>query len=345
MLAGNVTAEIIDGDLIVTGDGLASRIGLYAPGYQSAVRGENDPQGNPTNINGVPNGSFNLNELTGDVIVRMGDGNDTVFFGGPFPGAMVIEGGAGDDSVWSFGGASTVKDLVINTGPGTNRIDLVGRVHRPSWNPGAVQIGGSVIITGGEERDQILVEQIIVANDLVINGGSGSDRIESTWTIVGNFAGVDSGLGDDEIHARLRARTISLRTGEGSALVSLAWGTYASRELGIITGSGATVVELVNSRIDGTTYIVGGHSNDYVKFNGCQLTDLQVTTGNGSDRVDVTGSILERIFADLGAGNDWLLMTYTAVNDQATLIGGAGFDMFSRNGNALRRLQLGSFEA
>jgi hypothetical protein len=38
------------------------------------------------------------------------------------------------------------------------------------------------------------------------------------------------------------------------------------------------------------------------------------------------------------------MMTYTAVNDQATLLGGLGFDVFSRNGNALRRLQLGSFE-
>ena len=59
----------------------------------------------------------------------------------------------------------------------------------------------------------------------------------------------------------------------------------------------------------------------------------------------MTGSILERVFADLGADNDWLLMTYTAVNDQATLLGGLGFDVFSRHGNAFRRLVLGGFEA
>jgi hypothetical protein len=162
---------------------------------------------------------------------------------------------------------------------------------------------------------------------------------------VGNFAGVDGGPGDDEIQARLRARTISLRTGEGSGLVSLGWGTYASQDLGIIAGSGATIVDAINARVDGTTYVVGGQSNDYVKFDGCQLANLQVTTAGGSDRLDVTGSILERIFADLGADSDLLLMTYTAVNDQATLVGGLGFDVFSRHGNALRRLVLGSFEA
>jgi hypothetical protein len=345
MLAGNVTAEIIDGDLIVAGDGLNNRIALLGPGYVSAVRGENDPQGNPTSINGIPNGSFNLDELTGDVVVRMADGNDMVLFEGPFPGAMMIEGGAGDDLVWSFHGASIAKDLVIDAGPGANRIELVGRVFRPSWNPGAIQIGGSAIITGGQQRDEIIVEQISVANDLVINGGDGADRIEPTWTIVGNFAGVDSGLGDDEIRARLHARTISLRTGEGSARVSLDWGTYASQDLGILVGSGASVVEVVNSRVDGTAYVVGGHSNDYVDVQGCQFNDLQVATSSGSDRVGVTGSILERIFADLGADSDWLLITYTAVNDQATLLGGPGFDVFSRHGNAFRRLVLGSFEA
>jgi hypothetical protein len=129
MLAGNVTAELIDGDLIVTGDGLTNRIALHGPGSLSAVRGESDAQG-PTSINGVPNGSFDLDALAGDVVVRMGDGNDTVFFGGAFPGAMMIEGGAGNDSVWSFGGASTAKDLIVDAGPGANRIDLVGRVHR-----------------------------------------------------------------------------------------------------------------------------------------------------------------------------------------------------------------------
>jgi hypothetical protein len=96
--------------------------------------------------------------------------------------------------------------------------------------------------------------------------------------------------------------------------------------------------------VDGIAYVVGGQSNDYAKVNGCQLNELQVTTAGGSDRLDVTGSILERIFADLGADSDLLFMTYTAVNDQATLLGGPGFDVFSRHGNMFRRLLLGGFD-
>jgi hypothetical protein len=345
MLAGNVTAEIVDGDLIITGDGVDNRIAITAPGFHSGVRGENTADGNPTSINGVPNGIFDVDGLTGDVIVRMGGGHDSVSFEGGFPGAMVLEGGAGDDRFWAQFGLSTASELIINTGPGENEIHMNGRIMLPSWDPGKLRIGSNLIITGGDQRDLIVVEQPWVGNDLVINSGDGPDIIQPTWCIVGNFAGVDSGPGDDEVLARFRAKTISLRTGEGSAVVSLGWGTYASQDLGIIAGNGATVIDAINARVDGTTYVVGGQSNDYLKLNGCQLNELQVTTGNGSDRLDVTGSILERIFADLGGDNDWLLMTYTAVNDQATLIGGMGFDMFSRHGNALRRLQLGSFDA
>jgi hypothetical protein len=242
------------------------------------------------------------------------------------------------------GGLSTASELVINTGTGENLIEMSGRIMLPSWDPGNVRIGSNLIIMGGDQRDQIIIHQAWVAKDSLINTGDGPDSMDTRWMVVGNFAGVDSGLGDDEILASFRAKTISLRTGEGSAVVSLGWGTYASQDLGVIAGSGAAIIYAINARVDGTTYVVGGQSNDYVKFNGCQLTELQVNMGNGSDRLDVTGSILDRIFADMGADSDWLLITSTAVNHQAALSGGTGFDMFSRAANAFRRLVLGGFE-
>jgi hypothetical protein len=344
MLAGNVTAEIVDGDLIVTGDGLDNRIAITVGGLHPGVHGTNTADGNPTSVNGAATGSFNVDGLTGDVVVRMGAGRDFVSFEGNFPGAVVLEGGAGNDVFWSMGGLSTASELIINTGPGENRIEMSGRIMLPSWHRGNVQIGGSLIITGGDQRDVINIHQAWVANDSLINTGDGPDSMDARWIVAGNFAGVDSGPGDDEILASFRAKTISLRTGEGSGMLTLGWGTYASRDLGIIAGNGATVIDAINARVDGTTYVIGGHSNDYAKFNGCQLTELQVNMGNGSDRLDVTGSILDRIFADLGGDSDWLYMTSTAVNQQAALSGGAGFDMFSRAGNAFRRLVLGGFE-
>jgi hypothetical protein len=337
MLAGNVTAELVDGALIVTGDAADNRIRIYMNAF-----GETKLFGEATSVNGIPDGTFDLIDLTGDVVARMNDGNDIVSFVGGFPGAVVIEGGGGNDDISSFGGGSIAAELVIHAGPGANSVGLSGRgFGREGYNLG-FRVGTSTIISGGEQRDGVFVEQVYVANDLVINTGAGPDNIDLRRSSIGKFIGVDSGPGDDEIRASCNARTLSIQTGDGSLLLSLS--CYASQDLGILATGGASIIGIGGSRVDGTTYIVGGPSNDYVDINACRLNEVQVSTGNGSDRLDVTGSILERIFADLGADSDWLLMTFTAVNDQATLLGGPGFDVFSRNGNALRRLLLGGFE-
>src|SRR5687768_5181411 len=101
MMAGNVTAQLVDGDLIVTGDGANNAIRFEHSGGTHLLVGENDDAGNPTSINGVPNGSFDYTALTGSAVARMHDGNDRVSlnFTASFPGALVIETGAGDDRI------------------------------------------------------------------------------------------------------------------------------------------------------------------------------------------------------------------------------------------------------
>jgi hypothetical protein len=340
MLAGNVTAELVDGDLIVTGDAADNRIRIYMNAF-----GETKLFGDGTIVNGVPDGTFDLTHLTGDVVARLGDGNDVVNFEGGFPGAVVIEGGNGNDHVNSLAGGSIAAGLVIDVGSGANSVGLSGRgFGREGYSLG-FRVGTSAIITGGAHEDGVSVEQVYVVNDLVINTGAGADRIDVRRSTIGQFLGIDSGADSDRLFLfGTNVSTASLQTGAGTASIDLEF-FYARHDLGILAPDGATDILLWRSRVDGTAYVVGGHSNDYVKVEDSVLAAAQVYTGSGSDRLDVTGSILDRLFADLGGDNDWLLMTYTTVNDQATLIGGIGFDMFSRNGNALRRLQLGSFEA
>jgi hypothetical protein len=340
MLAGNVTAQLVDGDLIVTGDASDNRIRIYLGAF-----GETKLFGDGTNVNGVPDGTFDLTGLTDDVVARMGDGNDTVGFVGGFAGAVVIEGGNGNDRMESLGGSSIAAELVIDAGPGANSVSLSGRgFGRESFNLG-FRVGTSTIITGGEQRDGVFLEQVFVASDLVINTGAGGDDVDLRRSTIAKFIGVDSGADIDHLFLfGVSTTTASLQTGTGSAAIDLEF-FYASHDLGILAADGATDILLWRSRVDGTAYIIGGHSNDYVKTEDSALAGMQIYTGAGGDRVDITGSILDSLFADLGADNDWLLMTYTAVNDQATLIGSTGFDLFSRQGNVFRRLLLGSFEA
>src|SRR4030095_3490840 len=78
MLAGNVTAQIVNGDLIVTGDAADNRILVSSLGGPMQVTGMNDSSGNPTSVNGVPNGTFDASGLTGNTLIRLLDGADSV---------------------------------------------------------------------------------------------------------------------------------------------------------------------------------------------------------------------------------------------------------------------------
>ena len=73
-LAGNVTVQLVNGDLIVTGDAADNEIQLSSFGHPMEVTGRNDDSGNPTSINGVPNGTFDAAGLTGNTVIRMLDG-------------------------------------------------------------------------------------------------------------------------------------------------------------------------------------------------------------------------------------------------------------------------------
>ena len=222
MLAGNVTAELIDGDLIVTGDAADNRIRIYMNAF-----GETKLFGEGTSVNGIPDGTFDLTDLTGDVVARMGDGNDIVSFVGGFPGAVVIEGGGGNDDISSLGGGSITAELVIHAGSGANSVGLSGRgFGREGYNLG-FRVGTSTIITGGEQRDGVFIEQVYVANDLVINTGAGADRIDVREARSGSLSG--STVGRQRRLFLLRAamsRTPHCKRATGVCIRSI-WSFYA----------------------------------------------------------------------------------------------------------------------
>jgi hypothetical protein len=83
MLAGNVTAELIDGDLVVAGDAADNRIRIYMNAF-----GETKLFGDGTSVNGVPDGTFDLIDLTGDVTARMGDGKTSSALWAVSPGPL-----------------------------------------------------------------------------------------------------------------------------------------------------------------------------------------------------------------------------------------------------------------
>jgi hypothetical protein len=326
-MAGDVTVQLVDGDLIVTGDALANAI-ILSDGELVGVFNDG---GTPTNINGVPNGTFDYSGMTGDVVIRMLDGADRVSFGGAFTGAVVIESGDGNDIVSSGGGAQIPEELVIELGAGSNQVTLAGS----NLDGTGTEISAhTVIIHGGEEADSIRISENLVSRDFVMNTRGGNDNVALTFVLATNFLGVDGGAGDDAIKLEAcKARVISLRAGGGGGFVG-AFHCETVEDLGMIGGDAPTNLRAFGCVIGSAAYLISGGANDYIQLENSRIRELQVNAGAGSDRLDISGSLLERVFAELGADSDLLEINNTAISGVGSLSGGEGFDVISGRGNA-----------
>ena len=109
LLSGNVTVEVVDGNLVITGDDQDNSIDIDQAGLPEGqfriLRGDLD-----TTINGIP-GPVTAFNVTKDVKIRMGDGNDEVdIVDVSVPRHLVFDGAEGDNT---FGVYDTDKGVWV----------------------------------------------------------------------------------------------------------------------------------------------------------------------------------------------------------------------------------------
>jgi hypothetical protein len=101
LLAGDVTARIVKGDLVITGDKLDNGITIVggATAGTVVVTGIN-AGGSATNVNGTTNGAVTLTGFTGDLKIKMKAGNDVVTISDlEIAGKAKIKLGKGNDTL------------------------------------------------------------------------------------------------------------------------------------------------------------------------------------------------------------------------------------------------------
>jgi hypothetical protein len=124
LLAGDVTASIHHGDLVIKGDNLANGITITAGTTAGTVvvTGVN-AGGSATNVNGTANGAVTLSGFTDDLKINMKGGDDTVTITGlTVPDKAKLKGGDGDDTFTIDG--STFAKLKTSLGHGDDTLDI-----------------------------------------------------------------------------------------------------------------------------------------------------------------------------------------------------------------------------
>ncbi len=276
VLAGNVLANVVNGELVISGDNLANSIELVsvlgADGtgrtfrisgkpFEGFFRANGTPisHGRPTLINGRTQ-PVELFVPSLKVTIDTKDHNDAVTMRGPGVGphprfqtsGLTIDTGTGRDYVaLSNGKDLSLNPVIIRTASANPTLaDL--EVHHDIVNIKGFTARRSMQLTTGGGNDRVLIDNFAVTNGTtLINTGAGLDTVRITSsdfdrlnleTGASNVA--RSNLEDDRdvvYFAAVRGNSATLSLGGGDDLVTLARiGTVGIEVAGRVTVNGGT---------------------------------------------------------------------------------------------------------
>jgi hypothetical protein len=328
--AGIVNVTFAHGLLTLVGDESANGIGI---GREASGGPRLEISATDGNTIFRLNGAAPLAEVTlpapvtGDMTIRMGDGNDSVVFRNvSVPGSLRIFGGDGDNAITVRDSLDVGKNLSVTNGSGYDQMSITGSVGGQSQGVldagGAVtiknQTGGSAFVgeagtrlrlgslslNSGEGFDRTdLLGEVKVTGNLSIRNGPGGSLLQggvNTTISVGSAMSITSGVGIDTITLgdayRIKASSISIRQGLDRSETTLAGATELSVDRNLAVGGGPGFDRVQVGGLS-TPTTVGGN----VQFN----------LGTGGSDIGLYGSTLTvkgSIGVRAGAGQDTVNM-------------------------------------
>ncbi len=303
-LAGNVTAALVGGDLVITGDAEANVISVVETEIDGefVILAESDAGGVSTSLNGTGNGAAVIAGVTRNIVIYMHGGADVVAVADiDHVGNLTIDAGSGDDSL-SAAQVSLGADLTIHVGDDQNVVTLT-----------AIDTGGSL---------------------LVDSGTSATRQIPNVYLLTDSRIGVDAQF---DLGARAGSVAINgvsighhLQVDNSEVLPSFPWAhlgfqeTYAAiRFDDLIVGeqlyihSSANTLVTADNVFSGNGFFIKGYAsyNAFEIHNSRSVGKMSVSTTSvgplmgfgyaesAYDRVDVSGIIVDGEF-DTNTGGD-----------------------------------------
>jgi Planctomycete extracellular len=206
MMAGDVTAQLVHGNLVVKGDNFDNAITITAGvnPFEFVVTGVPDNNGLATTVNGTST-PVTIPGVTKGLKLNMHRGNDNVTLTGvTFQGSVTLKGGAGADDI-ELNNATINHNLKIKSGNGPDTVTLTDVTVASNTK---IQTGGAhdeLTITGsdfgklkvslGKTDDTLAISGTTVTTNTSLNGNGG---INTFATNLSNFFGdlVDRNLTD-----------------------------------------------------------------------------------------------------------------------------------------------------
>lgn len=355
LLAGNVTAQLSGGWLVVNGDDLGNEVRIAELGggtYDVVGIGDTTVIGDGpfTSSKGIKvdlKKGDDLLEVVGDpdpfavkggLSIKMGDGEDAVALtSGAVSGATTVDLGKGPGDL-SIDDVQFAKDLTVKAGdaPGTEEPWVSISINRSS-------VTGNLAVTTGKTRDLIELAGVTVTKNVTIKTRDGED-----------YAGVSEGYDDEfEEYPSLIGGKLSIDIGNGGGEIWLGESTVkkdVSLKAGMVpvatdaepygSSNGASIWA---ATVEGKLTVKMGKGDAWVDF--CETTvnkDASITTNNGNDELvfypeytgeegETDGDGLSNVFGgkltvNSGSGNDYVAMASAQVTGVLDVKTGDGDD-------------------
>lgn len=252
LLAGNVKVTVPGGGLYLRGDNAHNAVIIRQLGKNKyEVEGINDRDGNPTSINGVPNGTKVLRRVRTGFKVDLRGGDDVLGVGNNDIALQQVLAELNNRAAISSGDSQITKfrvgrQLRIKMGAGNDAVALFAKVHAKA----RINLGS------GENAIAVAHSHF---NNLNIVGRNRSDRVE--------------------IHdSRIKA-TLKLSLGDGTDKVNI--GNSRTRRADIKTGASADGVHFAAVRVKEKLKVSLDAGDDSLSMRGTIAKEAVLRGGSG----------------------------------------------------------------
>lgn len=187
LLAGNVTAQIIKGDLVIRGDDFDNGIAITAGSVAGTIVVTGVSAGGAaTNVNGTANGAVTLSGFSDDFKIKMKGGNDTVTITSlTVRDSLKLKLGKGNDTA-TLTSVTVLEDAKIKANFGDDRVTITNSVFE--------ELGVKL----GRDNDVLSITGTTVNDRTKLKGGRGANVLTlGSGNMLANFDTDDFTLGSN----------------------------------------------------------------------------------------------------------------------------------------------------